>query len=263
MPPYRALSLDLWFTTIYFDSADEQAWRDARVEALDHHLRTRADRPFGRASVADALERVKRELRAKGREMDVVPPIELVGAVVRTLAARVPSGLERASAAYSDSGLEAHPPRLADGVVRVAREFERRGIPVIAVTNTARPEATWEPMFRRIEGPRFRHIITSCEVGAKKPDPAIFRTAAERLGIPPAGILHVGDRWELDVVGARAGGLDAVVYRGLWARYPAAGYGDGSLPPNEGPAATAVPSVQRIDRLEELLETDRFEFEGP
>jgi FMN phosphatase YigB (HAD superfamily) len=59
-------------------------------------------------------------------------------------------------------------------------------------------------------------------------------------------MLHVGDRWELDVVGARAAGCGAVLYRGLWGTYPAGLYGE--LPP---PPADRG-GVRLVDSLVEL-----------
>lgn len=53
----------------------------------------------------------------------------------------------------------------------------------------------------------FAHHICARDVGVAKPDARIFLAAAERLGIPPENILHVGDDPELDVVGARDAGL--------------------------------------------------------
>jgi HAD superfamily hydrolase (TIGR01549 family) len=53
----------------------------------------------------------------------------------------------------------------------------------------------------------FVHHIAARDIGWAKPDPKIFLAAAERLGIAPENILHVGDDPELDVVGARDAGL--------------------------------------------------------
>ena len=50
----------------------------------------------------------------------------------------------------------------------------------------------------------------SCELGASKPAPAIFRKTAEQLEAPPDTILHVGDSFEMDVAGARAAGFKAL-----------------------------------------------------
>jgi len=54
-------------------------------------------------------------------------------------------------------------------------------------------------------------VLDSAEVGFEKPDPRIFRAALERSGADPARTVHVGDMYEIDVVGARAAGLRAVL----------------------------------------------------
>ena len=55
----------------------------------------------------------------------------------------------------------------------------------------------------------------SDEVGVYKPDPAIFRTAMDGLGIDdPTTVVHVGDLKRTDVAGARAMGMTTVRFRG-------------------------------------------------
>jgi putative hydrolase of the HAD superfamily len=54
-------------------------------------------------------------------------------------------------------------------------------------------------------------VVISAELGAAKPDPAIFRAALGRLSAGADGALHVGDSVEHDVAGARAAGLEAVL----------------------------------------------------
>jgi HAD superfamily hydrolase (TIGR01549 family) len=53
----------------------------------------------------------------------------------------------------------------------------------------------------------FAHQISARDIGVAKPDARIFLAAAERLGVAPEQILHIGDDPELDVVGARDAGL--------------------------------------------------------
>ncbi|WP_284320293.1 HAD family hydrolase [Dyella acidisoli] len=53
----------------------------------------------------------------------------------------------------------------------------------------------------------FAHHISARDVGVAKPDARIFLAAAEKLGMAPENILHVGDDPELDVVGARDAGM--------------------------------------------------------
>lgn len=50
-------------------------------------------------------------------------------------------------------------------------------------------------------------VIDSGVVGVGKPDPRIFNLALERLGIPPARAVHVGDTLRSDIDGARNAGI--------------------------------------------------------
>ncbi|MGI8633259.1 MAG: HAD family hydrolase [Solirubrobacterales bacterium] len=50
-------------------------------------------------------------------------------------------------------------------------------------------------------------VVTSAAARARKPDPAIFRTALHEAGVRAAEALHVGDSAEEDVAGARAAGI--------------------------------------------------------
>jgi HAD superfamily hydrolase (TIGR01509 family) len=54
-------------------------------------------------------------------------------------------------------------------------------------------------------------VVDSHVVGFEKPDPRIFAHALAAVGASPAEALHTGDLYAVDVVGARAAGLDAVL----------------------------------------------------
>jgi len=58
---------------------------------------------------------------------------------------------------------------------------------------------------------RFDVLFDSFEEGVEKPDPRLFRIALERSGGRPETTMHVGDLYHVDVVGARAAGLHAVL----------------------------------------------------
>jgi putative hydrolase of the HAD superfamily len=59
--------------------------------------------------------------------------------------------------------------------------------------------------------PAFDTIVVSALERVEKPDPRIFRRALERLGAAPSQALHVGNSPELDIAGARAAGIAAVL----------------------------------------------------
>jgi len=62
-------------------------------------------------------------------------------------------------------------------------------------------------------GERFELDLSAVDpaIGAFKPDPRGFRIAAERWGVPAEQILYVGDRSDVDAVGAASAGMQCAV----------------------------------------------------
>ena len=54
-------------------------------------------------------------------------------------------------------------------------------------------------------------VVTSLEVGAEKPNPAIFNVALSRGGVAADEAVHVGDQLTSDIDGARAVGIHPVL----------------------------------------------------
>ncbi len=248
--PYRAVSLDFWFTVLYYGPGDNDRWTDDRLRLLGRLLRSRAGTPLGTAEIATAVDAVHARLRTEGRDPITVDPQPLVQSYVEYLDAELTVSPDEAGRAYSSAGLLEHPPHVNPEATELVRALNARDIPVIAITNTARRESSWQEFLRSRESPTFRAIVTSCEVGRSKPHPEIFAEASRRLGLPGGEILHVGDRWELDVEGARLAGFGSALYRGLWSRYAPGEY------PETDRRLTDDPNVLRIDRLQELLAGD-------
>ena len=62
-------------------------------------------------------------------------------------------------------------------------------------------------------------IIDSAVVGVEKPDPRIFHLGLREAGVAAAEAVYVGDLYSVDVLGARAAGLDGILLDpgGFWA----------------------------------------------
>jgi HAD superfamily hydrolase (TIGR01549 family) len=54
-------------------------------------------------------------------------------------------------------------------------------------------------------------VLDSAHVGVEKPDPRIFLAATEELELLPSACAYVGDVYEIDILGARAAGLRAIL----------------------------------------------------
>jgi 2-haloalkanoic acid dehalogenase type II len=60
-------------------------------------------------------------------------------------------------------------------------------------------------------GLAFVFVVTSDEEQRYKPDPSLFRRAVRYLGLPPEHVLHVGDSYAEDIVGASLIGMPSVL----------------------------------------------------
>jgi len=61
----------------------------------------------------------------------------------------------------------------------------------------------------------FRTVIDSAVVGVRKPDPAIFQLAIDKMGLRPEDIIVIGDSYKKDILPAVSLGCQAIWLRGL------------------------------------------------
>ncbi len=93
---------------------------------------------------------------------------------------------------------------------RVIDEIRRQGLLVAVVSNTEDGRVR-DALEAAGLAERFDVIIDSHLVGFRKPDPAIFRHALERLGVEAGEAVFVGDSYAHDALAARAAGMRAVL----------------------------------------------------
>jgi putative hydrolase of the HAD superfamily len=83
------------------------------------------------------------------------------------------------------------------------------GLPVVAISNSDGTAA--QSLERAGLRDAFRAVVDSHFVGAEKPDAAIFRAGLAEVQAAPQRVVHVGDLYAVDVIGAQAAGLHAVL----------------------------------------------------
>lgn len=87
------------------------------------------------------------------------------------------------------------------------------GIRVAIVSNS---EGRLPELFERLGlGEAFETVVDSHFEGVRKPDPELFRRALSRLGVAAERSVYLGDIPEVDVDGARAAGMEAVLVDAL------------------------------------------------
>jgi len=110
----------------------------------------------------------------------------------------------------------------------VIETLEKIQVPLVLVSNF---DGRVVQILRELNlTPYFQRIVYSSQVGCAKPDRAIFDHALGLIGAPPEQVLHVGDSWREDVLGAQQAGLQA-----LWL--------------NRGVASVRTPQIQSLGQL--------------
>lgn len=219
MTTLEAVTLDFGNTLVPVD----RAGLEAVVDATARHVVERCGLPDRDAFLGAWAEERERQFR---EEVPALREVDLAQRVARVLARlrgmRPPDGTERwddeAAAALSNPGeveaaVEAYSAAFVDGmpvpatVEPLLARLGRRGLRLAVLSNW--PLAATIDRYCDAAGwtPHLEAIIVSQRVGVVKPHPAIFEAARAALGSPsPAAILHVGDDWSADVVGAQAAG---------------------------------------------------------
>jgi FMN phosphatase YigB (HAD superfamily) len=161
---------------------------------------------FREVDLADRFVRVLARLRGMPSPPDEVPWDQ--SAVADSSR---PEEIEWAVGVYSAAFVRVMPPdpsveRSMASLAKHASLAILSNWPLAATIDRYAEAAGWTP--------HLAAIVVSQRVGTIKPDPAIFAEARRLLGDPePQAILHVGDDWAADVVGALRAGWRAAYVR--------------------------------------------------
>jgi len=98
--------------------------------------------------------------------------------------------------------------RLVSSAPPLLRDLRARGLKVAIVSN-------WHAGLHRIVSSvgladLVDFVVCSADVGFRKPHPEIFQVALRQGSVPPSAVVHVGDTWDEDVVGAEAVGITPI-----------------------------------------------------
>jgi len=208
----RGASFDLWFTLFIEDRSDIEKYTRARVESIRRAL-------LEVVGEAASLEDVE---KAFGRTSEVnarifLSPRDLIRVILADLGIEPePRIVEEILKAYLSS-VNDFTPRVNPEAFVALSMLRRAGLRIAVVSNSSFTGDQIMSMLARVGlGGYVDVVVSSCNVGAMKPSPAIFLEAAKRLGLNPESIVHVGDSYLEDVLGALAAGYAAAVhYTGL------------------------------------------------
>ncbi len=208
-PAVRAVIFDAGNTLIrqdYGAVADYLAARGHRVtadrvEEAEQRARFRLDRSFTNGASTESAETTLRYMR------DMLAELRIAGDEEAAAIVRWRGGFNPPLGVWNRADPAAEPALLA-----VARAGLIAG--VVSNSNGSIGAVLESTGLAR----HLAFVIDSSVVGVEKPHPRIFELALAAAGVPADEAVYVGDLYSVDVLGARAAGLRAVLLdpRGLW-----------------------------------------------
>ncbi|WP_175900965.1 HAD family hydrolase [Burkholderia seminalis] len=191
-----ALSFDLDDTLWPFGPSVVRAEAMLRAWLIEHAPGTASVLPTHQAlsELREEYERLRPDLAGDFRAMRI--------GSIRLALARANEDVALTDAAYDVFYAARNRVEFYDDALPALAWLSAR-FPLIAVTNgNADLRLTGGGEF-------FRTTLSARAFGFAKPEPEIFHAAADALDVRPAELLHVGDDFHLDVVGALNAGLQA------------------------------------------------------
>jgi len=214
----RAVTFDLW-DCVFVDDSDEPKRQAAgrppkpveRRELVHRFLTSHS--PIERSAVDLAYDVADAAFKKVWHDQFVTWTVaERLGVILSGLKRELPEDRFRELVRlHEEMELEFRPdpvPGVHEAVAELARRY-RIGVISDAIFSPGR--ALRELLRGEELLDYFEVLVFSDEVGCSKPAPAIFRAAAEALGVDPAEMVHIGDRPHNDIDGAHAAGARAVL----------------------------------------------------
>jgi putative hydrolase of the HAD superfamily len=210
----RAISLDLWKTLI-LDHDEDEALRDRiRAQAIrevlgEHGVVVSEDGLYESLRRIDVLRRDVREMRDW-----TLTTSRQIGFVL-TQASVYPSAdlVEAVRPRYDAAIFQVMPTLIESSVPQVLAALARQ-YPLSLTSNTGKtPGRVLLNVLDMLDvRTPFAHFIFSDEVLYVKPDKEIWQLLVDINELKPEEIVHVGDSYRMDYKGARAAGLQAVLF---------------------------------------------------
>jgi len=210
----KALSFDFWYTIGRYETEEEWKRQDQiRVKEFKQILAERGVE-ISKSQIGCTLQDVGAECEAERLKTEMeISSREVVSRFLTRLGIRkqIAGGLSELLRSFDEALLKvtivAEPQ-----AIEVLAELKRRGYTLALLSNTSHGHIIRRIMDREGLSPFFDHLLYTDEIGPRKPNPQAFRILLDRVDTEPKETAHIGDRLELDVLGARRSGIRSILY---------------------------------------------------
>ncbi|MEM4311654.1 MAG: HAD family hydrolase [Nitrososphaerales archaeon] len=208
----KALTFDLWFTLIWDDSVLEEYYRASKLNVIYRSLKN-----FSINEIDSAMKRVKEE---RGEYIALSNLNEWVRLILLNLGYEADGNFVKELAMkISFAGFDRHP-YLNSEAREVLGYFKEKGYKLGLISNVNRYGLAYRKLLTELKLINyFDSLIFSSDVGSAKPDRLIFDYSLKELKVNDYEVIHIGDSYEHDILGALNSGIKAILYMGLWDKF--------------------------------------------
>ncbi|MGY0287690.1 MAG: HAD family hydrolase [Candidatus Methanodesulfokora washburnensis] len=200
----KAVSFDLWFTLIWENQEDEREYTKMRMEAIHNSLRE-----LGFNISPDDIY----SAYAETKDFRLFTKVdELMRIIILSLGLNPDEEIVRKVAEAYDTSTDSFKPRVNEEALDVIPELRKAGVKVAITTSTSFSGRAVRNLLKNAGIYDVDCVISSSDIGCVKPQKKVFASLVEELKVNGENIVHVGDSYIHDVVGAINSGLKAVYY---------------------------------------------------
>ncbi|MBI4668714.1 MAG: HAD family hydrolase [Elusimicrobia bacterium] len=216
--PIRAVSFDLW-DTVFADDSDEPKRKKLGLPAKKIERRDLVQRCLKSAAVIRreaidaACDKIDAAFKKAWQEDHVTwPVIKRLQMILTELKRKLPQKkLLELAKLHEEMELRV-PPDLVPGATEAIKKLKKRYRLVVVSDAIVTPGRALRKLLKNYGLYNcFNGFVFSDEFGRSKPAVEVFRQAAKTAGCRLEEIVHIGDREENDVAGAKAAGCRAIL----------------------------------------------------
>jgi putative hydrolase of the HAD superfamily len=211
----KAVTFDLWETLLF----EKDGWNQKRTNARCQNLAKALDKlaiKIPAEQLAPAFKKMTPWLENVWDNNQEVTHYEQIEFIIKTASKGAISlkqeSVNQLSSAYTSAIFDV-PPILNKDVHEVVQLLKNQNKRMGIICNTGLTPGFGLRKFLANKGiaDYFDLMLFSDEEGVRKPNPEIFRKAAQKLQTKPHDIVHVGDNLKSDVWGAQNAGFKAIL----------------------------------------------------
>ncbi|MGH3897480.1 MAG: HAD family hydrolase [Pseudonocardiaceae bacterium] len=229
------VSVDLWGTLLtYGDREAETEWRLREFATVLQEFGHLIPAQLVREAVVGVRHDTLQRQRTTGKQ----PPVrDQVSAIVSAMGITDDRMVDVLLIPHTHAVLRACP-QVMPGAHTALWAIKTAGARLVLTSNTlATPMSVSQLILEEHGfGGIFDDTVFSSDIGLAKPRPEIFHAVASRSGTTPACVVHVGNDWRTDVLGALGAGCRALYFN-----------------PREKPSRPQALDITHLDHLPEML----------